>query len=333
MEPLKLKRVVMEVFGGCNYTCQMCPQSNPGRGKNFTRKMKLDEFEKILDMIVPKYGSPQINLEGSGEPTMAKDLPLYIKAVKKRGLKCFMYCNGARLNGEFMKKVLDAGIDFIRVSVIGYNKEKYRKWMDVDNFELILNNLKEIKDYISLSESKTQLSTYHLITDNSNEAFEIGEYKKNVIDKIKLEKSYIWKMHNWSGNYENKNARSGIQRQSCGRPFAPEVTIRAGGVEGRTSAMVPCCQTLGPPNEEKSILGHLDSQTFEEVYFGKEYEKLRDAHTRKAFDEIDYCKNCDFLYQSEDILAWTNDKEAKLNNMLGTGEDFILTEYNKNKLA
>ena len=23
-----------------------------------------------------------------------------------------MYCNGARLNGQFMKKVIDAGIDF-----------------------------------------------------------------------------------------------------------------------------------------------------------------------------------------------------------------------------
>ena len=29
---LKLNRIVMEVFGGCNYTCQMCPQSNPGEG-------------------------------------------------------------------------------------------------------------------------------------------------------------------------------------------------------------------------------------------------------------------------------------------------------------
>ena len=58
----------------------------------------------------------------SGEPTMAKDLPEYIKAVKKR-FECFMYCNGARLNGDFMKKVVDAGIDFIRFSIIGYNKE------------------------------------------------------------------------------------------------------------------------------------------------------------------------------------------------------------------
>ena len=79
---LKLQRIVMEVFGGCNYTCQMCPQSNPGRGKSFTRKMSLKEFERILDSIVPKYGNPIVNLEGSGEPTMAKDLDKYVRAVK-----------------------------------------------------------------------------------------------------------------------------------------------------------------------------------------------------------------------------------------------------------
>ena len=49
---LKLQRIVMEVFGGCNYTCQMCPQTNPGRGKNFTRKMPLNEFKKILAISI-----------------------------------------------------------------------------------------------------------------------------------------------------------------------------------------------------------------------------------------------------------------------------------------
>ena len=244
-----------------------------------------------------------------------------------------MYCNGARLNGKFMKDVIDAGIDFIRISVIGYNKDLYKRWMNIDNFELILSNLKEVKNYIESSGSNCQLSTYHLITDNKQTEFEIEEYKKNVVDKVGLDKSYIWRMHNWSGNYENKNARNIVEKTSCGRPFAPEITIRAGGKEGRTAAMVPCCQTLGPPNEEKSILGHLDNQSFEEVYFGKEYEKLRNAHTRKAFDEIEYCKDCDFLYQSKEVLAWTNDKQAKLNNMLGTGEDFILTEYNEERLS
>ena len=326
MNNLNLKRIVMEVFGGCNYTCQMCPQTNPGRGASWTRKMPLAQFENILDQIVPKYGLPQINLEGSGEPTMAKDLPLYIQAVKKRGLKCFMYCNGARLNGEFMTKVIDAGIDFIRFSIIGYNREKYLKWMNVDNFDLIISNIKEINKYIKKNKSKCEVSTYHLITDNYNLENEIKFYKDNVISKLDV-KSYIWKMHNWSGNFSNPNPRKKSERKSCGRPFAPEITIRAGGSRGRVAALVPCCQTLGPPNEEKSILGHLDNQTFEEVYFGEKYETLRKAHKNKEFDKIDYCKDCDFLYEDPEVLVWSNDQSAKLNNMLGTGEDFILTNY------
>ena len=329
---IQLKRIVMEVFGGCNYTCQMCPQSNPGRGKNFTRKMPLEKFKKILDDLVPKYGNPQINLEGSGEPTMAKDLFEYVKAVKNKGLKCFMYCNGARLNGDFMKKVIDAGIDFIRISVIGYNKELYKKWMNVDNFQLILSNLKEIKKYIKESGSSCNLSTYHLITDNSKIKSEIAEYKKNVIDVVNST-AYIWKMHNWSGNYKNTNARNPTTRRSCGRPFAPELTVRAGGEAGRTAGIVPCCQTLGPPNEEKSILGHLDTESYEDIYNGERFIKLREAHSTKNFDSIDYCKNCDFLYDDPEVLVWSNDKTAKVHHMLGTDDDFILTKYTGDKLS
>ena len=138
---------------------------------------------RILDEIVPKYGYPQINLEGSGEPTMAKDLPDYIKSVKKN-LKCFMYCNGARLNGQFMRDVIDAGIDFVRVSVIGYNSEKYKKWMNIDNFNLILKNLNDMISYVKETKSHTQISTYHLIADNNKIDEEIELYKKNVINKL-----------------------------------------------------------------------------------------------------------------------------------------------------
>ena len=79
---------------------------------------------------------------------MAKDLYDYVRAVNQRGLKCYMYCNGANLKGEFMKKVIDAGIDFIRFSIIGYNREIYQKWMNIDNFELIIQNINEASDYI-----------------------------------------------------------------------------------------------------------------------------------------------------------------------------------------
>ncbi len=319
----------MEVFGGCNYTCTMCPQSGSGRGKNFTRKMPLKIFEEVLDKIVPKYGRPIIGLAGSGEATMAKDLAEYVKAVKSRGLVAFMYSNGAKLNGKFMNDIIDAGIDFIRFSLIGYNKEKYLKRMDVDNFDLIKSNVKETIEYIIKTNSKCNISTHHLITDNNQIEFEKEEYKK-IISELNCE-GYIWKMHNWSGNNKSGNARIETNKRSCGRPFAPDLTVRAGGDSGRMGAVVPCCMTMGPPNETKSILGHLDKQTFEEVYFGKKYEELRQAHQEKDFDRIEYCKNCDLLYEDTERLVWTNDKTAKMGKPMGVGKDFNfnLIKYNK----
>ena len=71
----------------------------------------------------------------------------------------------------------------------------------------------------------------------------------------------------------------------------------------------------------------MDKQTFEEIYNGKAYNNLRKAHEDKKFDDIDYCKNCDFLYEDPEVMVWTNDKNAKVNHMLGTPEDFILTNY------
>ena len=106
-----------------------------------------------------------------------------------------MYCNGARLNGDFMKKVVDAGIDFIRFSIIGYNKEKYKQWMNIDNFDLIKKNIHELVNYIRSTNSDCKVSTYHLITDNNEIENEIVHYKNNVINELNVT-SYIWKMHN-----------------------------------------------------------------------------------------------------------------------------------------
>ena len=73
----------------------------------------------------------------------------------------------------------------------------------------------------------------------------------------------------------------------------------------------------------------MDKEEFHEILNGEKYTKLRNAHTEKKFDEIDYCKNCDFLYEDPEVLVWSNDPSAKINHMLGTDQDFILTKYAK----
>lgn len=317
-DSFNLERAVVEVFGGCNYTCQMCPQTS-GRGSNWTRKMPLEIFESVLDQLP---GNPVINLEGSGEPLMAKDLPLYIEACTRRNLKSYIYTNGSALNGQFMNDIIDAGISFIRFSCIGYNRDLYKKWMNVDNFELLKSNILETASYINDKKSSCILSSYHLILDNNNIDFEVSEYRKNFVEDLGLI-GYVWKMHNWSGNYQPIYLRDPSNRRTCGRPFAPEITVRAGGLSGLRGAVTPCCQTMGPPNEDKSVLGHFETQTFDEIWNGEKYQELRTAHKEKNWPE--YCKDCDFLYDDPEVLVWSNDSSATIDHLLGT--NFNLKDY------
>jgi MoaA/NifB/PqqE/SkfB family radical SAM enzyme len=320
---MKLERAVVEIAGGCNYKCDMCPQST-GRGKDFTKKMCLPHFESILDQLVSEHGSPQVNLEGSGEPTINSDLPLYVEACTKRGLKSFMYTNGARLRGDLMKDTVDAGISFIRFSCIGYNRETYRKWMSKDNFVLLIDNAIKTQQYIKKTNSKCDVSSYHLILDNSQIEYEVEQYRTNFIDRVGS-LAYIWKMHNWSGNIQPIYLRDPSERKTCGRPFAPEITIRAGGLNGKYGAVTPCCQTMGPPHEAESVLGHTSEYTISEILNGNAYEKLREAHRQEDFDSVSYCKSCDFLYDDPEVLVWSNDSTARTNHMLGT--NFNLEDY------
>ena len=237
----ELERAVVEVVGSCNYKCAMCPQTT-GRGREWTRKMSLDMFEGILKQL---QGKPVINLEGSGEPSMAKDLDKYVQLCTDYGFDSFMYTNGSFLTGDLLERVVDAGITFIRYSCIGYNRETYNEWMATDRFQALKDNIQEAKQVIAKKSSNCTLSSYHLVLDNNQIEYELEQYRQNFVDDLGII-GYIWKMHNWSGNYDPVYDRASESIRTCGRPFANEITIRSGGINGHTGAVTPCCQTMGP---------------------------------------------------------------------------------------
>jgi MoaA/NifB/PqqE/SkfB family radical SAM enzyme len=318
---LSVDRAVIEINGGCNYSCSMCPQDarTGGRDKRFLKNMKIDEFERIVAEL-SEHGLNVVNLEGSGEPTLNKKLPEYIKIVKKYGAKAYAFSNGYRMQGDFMKRCVDAGLDFFRFSIIGYDAEQYNKWMHNTvggNYGVVLNNLKNMQEYVEESGADTTVATYHLILDQEKIDYEVEQYKK-IVEWAGV-KTEIWKMHNWSGIYKPTEDRKG-KVKTCGRPFSPDLVIRAGGLDGKTGAVNPCCQVLG--RDEEAVLGHFSDQTFEEIWYGKEYEQLREDHTTGNYP--DYCKGCDFLLDDPEVLVYSNHKRS-LYKMVGT--DFNLNDY------
>ncbi len=314
----KLKRAVIEVNGGCNYTCSMCPQSNPGRDKGFLKKMSLDFFQKILDEL----GYIEcIQLEGSGESTLNSNLPEYIARAKNHSDVVNIFTNGYRLKNNFMKECVDAGLSMARFSIIGYNKDTYKKMMNVDAFDFVKENAIKMQEYIQKSKSSCIVASYHLILSEENLNYEVEQYKQNFIIPVKSQAS-IWKQHNWSGVYNNPDKRDG-SKKTCGRPFAPEITVRAGGINGKLGAIHPCCQVLG--NDVEATLGHVSESSIETIWNNTKYRELRAAHKEKRFDDIEYCKNCDFLVDDPEVLVYNSNKDVDMYHMIGT--TFSLNEY------
>ena len=318
---MNIDRAVIEVYGGCNYSCSMCPQDmrTGGRDIRFKGKMTLDEFEdNVADCA--EHGLRVVNLDGSGEATALNDLPSYIQIVKKYGAEAVIFSNGFKMHGQYMKDCVDAGLDFYRFSFIGSNRDKYNEWMYNKvggTYEQIIQNIRKMKAYVDETDSKCVVATYHLITDNDNLQNELDEYKALVEDLgVKTE---IWKLHNWSGVYDPSYKREG-KVKTCGRPFSPDVVIRAGGLDGKRGAVAPCCQVLG--RDEEAVLGHTSENTIEEIWFGEEYTKLRDDHTSGNYP--DYCRGCDFLLDDPEVLVYTN-HNRNLHHMYGT--EFDLNEF------
>lgn len=319
---MKIDRAVIEVNGGCNYSCSMCPQDTRtgGRHKDFLKKMTLKEFEdNVADCA--QHGLRVVNLDGSGEATLNRNLPKYIEIVKKYNAKAFIFSNGYRMEGQFMKDCVDAGLDFYRFSWIGYDWKQYDKWMYNrigGTFMSTWDKVKSMREYVIDSKSDCVVATYHLITDNDNIDHELEHYKQIV--KALDVKTEIWKMHNWSGAYDvGANQRKGPVK-TCGRPFSPDVVIRAGGLDGQRGAVHPCCQVLG--RDEEAVLGHTSENTIQEIVEGELYEALRESH--RSGNYTSYCGDCDFLVDDTEVLVYTN-HERDLMKMHGT--EFSLEDY------
>ena len=107
------------------------------------------------------------------------------------------------------------------------------------------------------------------------------EYEDGTNEEIRIP-AEIWKMHNWSGVYDPAYKRKGKKR-TCGRPFSPDLTVRAGGINGTKLSVAPCCQTLG--RDAEADLGSINGKTIEEVWNGERYTWLRQMHAEERFNE------------------------------------------------
>lgn len=111
----------------CNLKCKFCYAgcnctSNPTGSK---AEMSDDECKKIIDVIYNQARVPSISFTG-GEPTLRfETLVNCIEYAKTLGMRVNLITNGTLINENKAKKLVNAGLDSVQVSIEGVTSETH----------------------------------------------------------------------------------------------------------------------------------------------------------------------------------------------------------------
>jgi|TARA_B110000014_G_scaffold69294_1_gene47305 MoaA/NifB/PqqE/SkfB family radical SAM enzyme len=291
-----------EVTDHCNASCIMCPRDEHEHGRAHGI-MDQGKYEKSIDEIV-RLGAKNIVLTGFGEPMLDKKLELKIAYAKKKGLFTYIISNGSVLNSKRAKKILEAGLDEIRISFYGMGSDTYNTVMQGLDFETTKNGLLKfikLRDELNFK-TKIQIS-YLTLPENEKDEKYFREFWEPLVDAIE-----IWRPHNFG---DGRDYRDRVEtKTTCGRPETGPLQIQWDG------EVIPCCYDYN----NKIVLGNAFEQPVLEILNEKKYRLLRYAHKAGLFNLFPYCDQCDQLLPHSDALVYSNrhnlpaEEAVKLSN-------------------
>ena len=124
--------VRIETTNICNATCIMCPREKMDRLEGI---MDMDLFKRIVDEC-KALGATSVFLGGFGEPLMDTLIVDRVRYVKQKGLFCNFISNGSLWDEKLAREFIEAGLDEIRFSFYGQNKETYEEIHRGLNYEI-----------------------------------------------------------------------------------------------------------------------------------------------------------------------------------------------------
>ena len=174
-----LRLVAWEITRNCNLSCVHCRAAatmGPYEGELDT-KTCLNLLDQIQEM-----GDPIIILTG-GEPLLRPDIFEIARYGTDKGLRMVMAPNGTLLTKDIAKKLVDAGIQRISISLDGSTKTSHDRFRGVEGaYEGALRGIQHAKEagiefQINTTITKTNL---HEIQDIQNLAVSLGAVAHHI---------------------------------------------------------------------------------------------------------------------------------------------------------
>lgn len=301
--PIKLD---IENVSRCNLKCDMCQVSSwesLKRGEDMT----FEDFKRILD---EQFGLIELKIQGMGEPFLGKDFIRMVEYASRKEIWVRTSTNATVLDKkENYKRIIDAGIDEVQISVDGTTKDTYERIRINADFEVMMKNCKRINGHCdSLGIDKTRMWVL-LQRDNEKELYRFPAFARELGFK---RVAIILDVHGWGNSrLTDKNTRKKVgyfreddveklldnarnlgvnvtfwdisdkysQTNLCPWPFERAYI-------SSDKKVVPCCMIANPDTFHFGILNN----TFEDIWNSQRYVQFREAHLSGKVPDV--CKYC-----------------------------------------
>lgn len=260
--------VVLEASGCCNFKCRYClRQTEVGGGTYNSHNMSLELFDKVLnDLSAFPNKITALNISGIGEPLLNKNLPEIVKNAKSSELfgSIKIITNGSLLNEDLSEKLIEAGLDDIRISLQGLDSNKVYETcgcqLDVEKLKrqisYFYNNKKDCKVYVKimdccLDELNTKEEFYKQYQDKCDYLF-----VEHMIDHFDTQVN--------ENRILNMMQEESAVPQICSFPFW-QLNIDSSG------SVYPCCSSFGT----SLSMGNINSKSIIDIWNGEIWRELR----------------------------------------------------------
>jgi len=145
----------VEAAIACNLRCVMCPWREMAK-EAANKGIMTQEIWQSIRPYLPEARS--IDFTGGGEPLLQPRLAEWIADATAAGCETGFLSNGLLLNEEKLKKILEAGINWICISMDGATAETYNKIRVGSDFDRVCQNVANIARLRIGNQPKTMIN-------------------------------------------------------------------------------------------------------------------------------------------------------------------------------
>ena len=144
---------------------------------------------KIVHKVLKEcyeLGTREVGFYATGEPLINNKLEKYILLAKNIGYEyVYLTTNGILANRERVNRLFQNGLDSLKYSINTINKETYKNIHGTDNFDVVLNNLKDAYNIKKEKYTNKKISVSYIVTKYSLEKEEnIKTFFAGISDEV-----------------------------------------------------------------------------------------------------------------------------------------------------